>query len=232
LLLSDDESIRSRQFEALGRATSDAVLQETGRVLPSIRDVAAHARLPLVDLALPGLRHLSPDQFQQFRAAVPQLVEADGQIDLFEYVLQKIVMRHLEPYFSGAKKPLVQYYSMKALVGDCEVLLSQLAYLGQEEPDAIQSAFNNGAGGLAYAAQVELRLLARAECDLARVDTALDRLGQAVPQIKKNVLEACARVVAADGIIQETEAELLRAIGHALDCPLPPFMGNEGCGSC
>jgi hypothetical protein len=60
----------------------------------------------------------------------------------------------------------------------------------------------------------------------------LDRLGQAVPQIKKNVLEACARVVAADGIIQETEAELLRAIGDALDCPLPPFVAEENIEKC
>jgi tellurite resistance protein len=45
-----------------------------------------------------------------------------------------------------------------------------------------------------------------------------------VPQIKKNVLNACALIVAADGVIQETEAELLRAIADTLDCPMPPFI--------
>ena len=76
-------------------------------------------------------------------------------------------------------------------------------------------------------AQAELHLLPNADCELARVDTALNRLALAVPQIKKNVLEACARVVAADGVIQETEAELLRAIADTLDCPLPPFIADE-----
>jgi uncharacterized tellurite resistance protein B-like protein len=56
------------------------------------------------------------------------------------------------------------------------------------------------------------------------VDAALNRLSQAVPQIKKNVLNACAQTVAADEVIQEMEAELLRAVADALDCPMPPFV--------
>jgi uncharacterized tellurite resistance protein B-like protein len=31
-------------------------------------------------------------------------------------------------------------------------------------------------------------------------------------------------VVGADGVILETEAELLRAIADTLDCPMPPFV--------
>ena len=56
------------------------------------------------------------------------------------------------------------------------------------------------------------------------INAALDRLAQAVPQIKKNLLEACVRVVEADGVIQESEAELLRGIAETLDCPIPPFL--------
>jgi hypothetical protein len=43
-------------------------------------------------------------------------------------------------------------------------------------------------------------------------------------QIKKHVLEACVQVVGADGVIQERQAELLRAIAETLDCPIPPFV--------
>src|ERR1019366_9323511 len=80
LLLSDDEATRAKQLDELAAATSDAVRQETLRVLPEVQTVATHAKLPLVDLAIPGLRHLSPTQFQQFRAAVQKLVESDGEI--------------------------------------------------------------------------------------------------------------------------------------------------------
>lgn len=224
LLLSDDEAVYRKQLDELTATTSAAVCQETLRVLPEVRAVATHAKLPLVDLAIPGLRHLSPTQFQQFRDAVQKLVESDGEIDLFEYVLQKTVLRHLEPYFLQARKPTIQYYALKPLAADCTILLSALAYLGQDEPAKIEFAFQQGAQALSYAAQVQLRLVTAEECELAQVDAALNRLCQAVPQIKKNVLNACAQTVAADGVIQEMEAELLRAIADTLDCPIPPFI--------
>ena len=222
--MSDDETVRRKQLDELTSATSAEVCQETVRILPEVQTVATHTKLPLVDLAIPGLRHLSPTQFEQFRAAVQKLVEGDGEIDLFEYVLQKVVLRHLEPYFLQARKPVIQYYSLKPLAGDCAVLLSALAYLGQDEPGKIDYAFQQGAQMLCYAAQIEHRLLPESECELAQVDDALNRLCQAVPQIKKNVLNACAQTVAADGVIQEMEAELLRAIADTLDCPMPPFI--------
>jgi uncharacterized tellurite resistance protein B-like protein len=211
-------------LQGLAAATSPGVCQETVRIWPEAQAVATHAKLPLVDLALPGLRHMSPEQFQQFRAAVQKLVESDGEIDLFEYVLQKIVLRHLEPSFEQVRKPVIQYYALKPLAPDCAVLLSALAYVGQDEPDQIQFAFEQGAQPLSQTAQAPLDLVPQDTCDLEHVDAALNRLTQAVPQIKKSVLNACALTVAADGVVQETEAELLRAIADTLDCPIPPLI--------
>jgi hypothetical protein len=99
-----------------------------------------------------------------------------------------------------------------------------LARLGQDEPEQIQFAFDQGAQPLGYAAQVELRLLPATDCELAHVDAALNRFAQAAPQIKKNILTACTQTVAADGVIREIEAELVRAIADTLDCPMPPFV--------
>ena len=224
LLLSDDEATRRKQLEELTAATSSAVGQETLRVLPAVQQVAMQAKLPLVDLALPGLRQLSPAQFQQFRAAVQKLVEGDGEIDLFEYVLQKIVLRHLEPHYLPARKPVVQFYSLKPLAADCAVLLSALAHLGHDAPGKVEAAFRHGAEALSYASQASLQLVPETQCELEQVDAALNRLSLSVPQIKKSVLNACAQTVAADGVIQELEAELLRAIADSLDCPMPPFI--------
>jgi hypothetical protein len=52
----------------------------------------------------------------------------------------------------------------------------------------------------------------------------LNRFNQASPPIKKIVLNACAHTIAADGMIQINEAELLRAIADSLGCPIPPFI--------
>jgi hypothetical protein len=38
---------------------------------------------------------------------------------------------------------------------------------------------------------------------------------------------ACAATVMADDKVTDREAELIRAIGDALDCPVPPFVQSE-----
>ena len=107
------------------------------------------------------------------------------------------------------------------------MLLSAIAYAGEENVTEAYAAFAQGAESLSRAARCEIPLLPPEQCDLSHVDVALARLSQAVPQIKKNVLNACAQTVAADGVIQEGEAELLRAIADTLDCPVPPFVQTE-----
>jgi uncharacterized tellurite resistance protein B-like protein len=224
LLLSSEPAQRGKQLQLLAETTSDAVRRETELLLPAIADVATQSKLPLVDLALPALRHLSPTQYGQFSTAIQRLIESDGEIDLFEYVLQKITLRHLDPQFNGARKPVVQYYALRPLAPDCAVLLSALAHVGTEDPALAEAAFRQGAQILSYQAQAQIVFLQDDQCDLPQVDDALNRLCEAVPQIKKNVLAACAQTVAADGVIQEAEAELLRAVADTLDCPMPPFV--------
>jgi hypothetical protein len=203
---------------------SDGVSSEAARMFPVVRGSAVAARLPIVDLALPALRQISPQQFGQFKTAVEKVVEADGEIDLFEYVLQKVVLRHLEPFFGLARKPVVQFYSLRGLAEDCGVLLSGFAHVGHDDPEARETAFAAGARILAHAAQASIQLVSPEHCGLDKMDAALDRISQAVPQIKKNVLNACALTVSTDGLIKEEEAELLRAVADALDCPMPPLV--------
>src|SRR5262249_13637587 len=150
--LSDDEQVRRKQLHELASATSTSVAQETVRIWPEISSIAVHAKLPLVDLAMPGLRELSPTQYEQFTEATKQLIESDNQIDLFEYVLQKIVHHHLAPRFNDAEPPVIGYYALKPLAPECAVLLSALARLGPALPQQVQSAFERGAELLNHAA--------------------------------------------------------------------------------
>ena len=224
LLLSHDPTAREKQLADLAAATSDPIVDETLTLWPETQNVTVQTKIPLVDLALPALRQLSPAQFHEFRDAVRALVESDRQIDLFEYMLQKTVLRHLEPNFVPTPKKVTQYYDLKPLAADCGVLLSAMAYAGQEDLAQVEAAFARGAQLLSRIAKTEIPFLPKADCDLPRLDAALERLALAVPQIKKNVLNACAETVAADGLLQAPEAELLRAIADSLDCPIPPFI--------
>jgi Zn-dependent protease with chaperone function len=226
MLLSHDGNIREQQLVQLAQQVSREIHETVAALVPEVQPVAARARLPLVELAMPALRELPPAEFQPFTRTLKWLIESDRQIDLFEFVLQKIIRHHLEPHFARTRPPSIQFYSIKPLVADCGVLLSALAHIGGTEPAQAENAFRKGAP-YARAGDLELRLLPREQAGLAAVDAALNRLALAVPQIKRNLLEACVHVVGADGVIQEHEAELLRAIADTLDCPIPPFVKVE-----
>jgi len=223
-LLASEPSTRRKQLEDLDRATSEAIRDEIMRVWPDTQSMPPQAKIPLVDLALPALRRLSRQQFEQFRAATETLVASNTETDLFVYMLRKIVVRHLETYFFPEQRRVTQFYALRPLAPDCGVLLSATAYAGQENATKAYAAFGQGAESLSRAARSEIPWLPPDQCDLSHIDAALARLSQAVPQIKKNVLNACAQTVVADGVIQEGEAELLRAIADTLDCPVPPFV--------
>ncbi len=223
MLLSDDDSLRTSQLEQLAQRTDAATYEQTFALWPDVAAISQQARLPLVNLALPALKQFSAEQFQRFNDTLSWLIESDDQIVLFEFVLQKIIQRQVAPRFTGERPATTQFYTIRPLVPDCAVLLSALAHTGQTNPPDIAKAFQAGAPYI-RAGGLPITLLPSEQCGLADISESLDRLALAVPQIKKNVLEACTQVVSADGVIQENEAELLRGIAETLDCPMPPFV--------
>ncbi|MDP7013454.1 MAG: peptidase M48, partial [Verrucomicrobiota bacterium] len=62
-----------------------------------------------------------------------------------------------------------------------------------------------------------------AECGLNELDQALVTLAGASPNLKRQLIQAAAATVSADGYLQIKEAELLRAVADSLDCPMPPL---------
>lgn len=226
LLLSPDETLRAKQLAEIGKRAEPAVAEKVAALWADVVTIASPTRLPLVNLALPALRQLQADEFEPFNQTMQWLIESDDQVDTFEFVLQKIVRRHLAVQSSTRRQTSIQFHTLKPLLRDCSVVLSVLANASSQESDEVVKAFQQGAPHLS-AKSGELQLLPHEESGLEPLDAALDRLELAAPQIKKNLLEACVQVVAADGVIQVREAELLRAIADTLDCPIPPFMESS-----
>lgn len=222
LLLPSDPAARPAQLEAARALVGAPAYLELIRLDPDLAALDPSFKLPLALFALPALRLMAPVQFLAFEKTVADLVQADQQIDLFEFALQKIVLRHLEPQFKPARPVAAQYYAMNRLRAESEVILSALAHVGHQSPAEIQDAFRLGAAQLREGAPLALKPLG--ECSLSDIDEALDRLNLACLPVKKELLNACAHVVAADGVIQWREAELLRAIADTFDCPVPPFL--------
>ncbi len=135
MLLSDNEALRATQTAEIGKRFSPVVSERADALYPDVSTAAKHAHLPMINLALGALRRLTADQFTQFSQTLQWLIESDGKVELFEFVLQKIVMHHLTPQFSGTRPPAAQYYSIKPLVPDGVLVLSALAHVGSDDPE-------------------------------------------------------------------------------------------------
>ena len=222
MLCSKDAETRTAQLAELAERAEPGMAAELNRLLPMIDELDTSLFLSLADLSVRTLRRLSVGQFDKFRSDLEWLVEAGQQIDLFEYMLQRMIVRHLEPCFRPVRKTPVQYYTLKPLLPECEVLLSGLAHIGQEGEAEARAAFQQGAALLM--ADSELQCLPLTECNLLQIDAAINEIAQASAQLKRQILTALVGTAAADGQLQRREAELLRAIADALGMPVPPFL--------
>lgn len=219
LLLSEDDVVRESQLAAL--ESEPALQKEIWEMFSRRSQLSSAQRISLVDLAIPVLRGLSPQQYGVFNAQVKHLIEADGQIHLFEYTLQKLLLRHLDAAFTKARPARVQHKSLVPLLPDTGVILSAIANADDGDPSALEAAFQAGVARLGKAAAV-FPLTRHASVNLADFDRALGDLATASLPIKKIILTACSAAVVHDGVVNDTQFELLRAVADAVDCPIPP----------
>ncbi|HXU45860.1 MAG TPA: M48 family metallopeptidase [Thermoanaerobaculia bacterium] len=225
LLLDRDPDVRVRQVEALG-AAGDFLFRETQAAAADLASCSEAARLPLLDLSIPALRHLSPAQWGEFRRNTHALIVADPRISLFELVLQRTLLRHLGPVFGGPRTRPAGTATLAAQSADAAVVLSAVAHACGDSPEAARASFDAAVrflGGEAGA----LILKADADCAPEAVDRSLRALADLAPQAKKRLLETATACAVADRQVTMAEAELLRAIADSLDCPVPPFLPGQ-----
>jgi Zn-dependent protease with chaperone function len=223
LLLDSEEAVRAKQLGRLEAEADGPVFAEVQGLLGHLSEVRPEHRLPLLELALPALRALSPAQWVSFIDNIEFLIRADERVSLFEFSLRQLVLRQ---YRAMGAKPSVgdALRSVASALPDATLLLSFLAWQGGGG-DSVKAgrAFEEAAGRLGPSA-AGLQPLAAEALDLGRMERALDSLGRATPMVKRWIIDSCATCIASDRIVTIEEAELLRVIGSALDCPIPPFV--------
>lgn len=224
LLLSEDPDMQARQAGLL--QADDSLRGEMLSFFSRRGQLNSAQRIGLVDISIPTLRHMSREQYEVFRANVKSLVEADGEISLFEYTLQKILLRHLDLYFSNATGAAVQYKTLLPLLPEVGILLSALATMDPGTPEQKNEAFRSGVAELLI--KPSAFPLERSDTiDLHAFDMALDKIAKAAPDVKRTILTAGGAVVMHDGEVNDGQVEFLRAISDTLDCPVPPFVNIE-----
>jgi Zn-dependent protease with chaperone function len=180
--------------------------------------------LPILELAMPALGEEGPGA-ERLLANAKRLIEADGNITLFEYLVDSLLRAALtgKPGDKGAIQP----YPQKRVHEDCETVLSLLVHLGHRDRVIAQRAFADATAFLPP--DGEWTLSARDALPLSRFDQSLTRLANLDYRLRAHLIEACSAAITHDGEVTIHEAELLRIIGAKLDCPIPPLLA-EGYG--
>ena len=226
LVDNESEAVQATQLERLAGHAEPALCRVVEKILPMVHRLTPELRLPLVSMIVPTLRRLSRDQFGAFAAGVRELIQADNQVSLYEYAFHRLILRHLAPYFGFAPTPRSPVKSPDLLVEPVRHVLGALAQIGSAQPSDAAHAFALGVQALGWPV-IDSSLPPR-NLDIEALDRALNELDAAAPPLKRQILNACAACIGADGRVTLEEGELLRAIADALGCPVPPLRSLAG----
>ncbi|MEX0680026.1 MAG: M48 family metallopeptidase [Balneolales bacterium] len=174
--------------------------------------------LPLAELSLPALRQMSAGQYHKFRETVEHLIREDKNISLFEFAMEKLIVRHLDTAFSDKKEPRIRHFHFKTLRLEFSILLSAMAHSSESDP---REAWQAGLESVKNLLPDDVALLDTAECTPDKLDQALQELAASADPVKKYILAALVHCSTADNRISLRERELLRAVSEAIDCPIP-----------
>ncbi|MFK7789999.1 MAG: M48 family metallopeptidase [Phycisphaeraceae bacterium] len=224
VLLDVDSKVREKQLEFIAKNADPAITKLTKELAEQAGELPKDARLPLIDMAVPALREMSAEVYARFKTKVDSLAKADGRIDLFEWVLQRLLVRHLDLHFDNKPDPKARYDNLKTLANPCANVLSALAHIGQRDEADAQKAFDAGAAELSIG---QLRMFDRASVKLQEVGKSLDTLMLATPREKQKLIRACAKTISADGEVSRGEGELMRAVADSLGVPMPPLLPGQ-----
>lgn len=181
----------------------------------------AALRLPLLQLATPALRRLSPAECATLLDTLDALVHADGIVTPHEFALQKIIARTLG--LAASPRDALRVLAPNEVSGELSLALSAAARVEADDETAAAQAFARGAvefNGL----QPPLAYRPAGPANVDELDLALDHLAHTPAPFRKRVLHALAAALAADHKLTQAEADMLRAFAAALDCPLPPAL--------
>ncbi|WP_226645592.1 M48 family metallopeptidase [Microbulbifer variabilis] len=217
LLLHKEESERQAQVVLLKKIAHPAVVRELQKLAPQLKALPDNARLPLIDLCVPALKALVPQQYQIFKRNLIKLLRSDGKIEIWEWALYRVLMHALE------ETPDRQRLSNKkgASKDAARFLIAAIAHAGNSEYLPAKRAYEQGLKFL----QLEVTPLpSRKDIDLQHLDKAIAIASQIKPLQKPSLLKAMVHTLNHNGVIMAEEIELLRAVADSLDCPMPPLV--------
>lgn len=224
LLLDREPAVCTHQLLFLQDGDDKAVAAEVTKIAGLCHDAPVDARIPLVELSLTALRDLSSSQQQTFLQNIDALIHADNHVHLFEYLLRRLIVHHLQGD-TEKKRSRQRKADVEAAATDLVVTLAQIGAVEETEArDAAQRSLEQA--GL-LTAVMDGRPATRqtrnseGKKSLKHVDRSLDFLSRSTLDARQRVLNACLLCVEHDGVTTADELQVVRVIASVLGCPLP-----------
>ena len=227
ILLSRDEEVCRRQLEGLAFNSAGqnikGLLELTRQLQVEVAALERAQHLPIIELALPALKCLSPPQYKMFRKTLLLLVRADRKLDLFEWCVFELVCHYLEPEFGKVKTGRPLYKRASQVADEYTIVLSTLFHYGRiDNSNAAKAdeerAFTRGLNTVGLYTQ---QLIAKEQCTLDKFTAAVETLADAYPLLKPRLLKGLSDCALHDKQISPVEREMISAIAAVMDCPLP-----------
>lgn len=224
-LLDEQPEIRQQQLQLIRQHSSDGTAEYSERFSAQIQSIEIEYRLPISEILQGTLVAMSEKQYRTFRSTVIHLINADREVDLFEFFIQHHLLDHLNRHFGIGLPHRILYETLDKLQEECVVLLAVLAEFGHDDESSARAAFsaawNSLPGGFGA------RQYPSSGWDYPKLANSVKRLSHASPTARKQLLSAAAISISHDSTISPAEAELYRALGESLDCPVPPILAGR-----
>jgi Zn-dependent protease with chaperone function len=226
LLMGGESGTGEAQLLALKNSPQPVDTQRVLSLAGLLEKADPAVRLPLLEKAVAALRNQSPQHKRQLLTTVQELIAADNQVDLFEFVAGCL----LEHRFGLWVDAGAVYHDLGKLDWHLAHLLALLCQAGNpQNAEAAQAAFR---GAIERLKSPRAALLVEAFRggrlgNFGQVKEALKRLSRATEGVKQAILESINFCVMADGRVSVEEAELVRLIYSIMGAPLPPFISER-----
>lgn len=224
LLLSTDDTVRTRQLARVEQVLDAEQAAQTASLTSHLAALHPMQRLPLAEIAFASLRRLPAARMTQVGELASELIAADGQVSLFEFCLGFLLRKQIAEAITPSRARSNGRRSLKDSESAVALVLSLLARAGHDRPGEAERAFAAGVSELGSALTPRYGVPIDWPQRLAGVLTELDQLK---PAGKSLLVAAMTRAILHDGRIDVAESELLRTACAALHCPLPPLL-HEG----
>ncbi len=216
LLMADDPRALAAQHQIIASGFGPAVANAAGQEAQALKALHPVLRLPLAELAFPLLRR--HPQRDAVLACIHALAQADGQVDLHEYCLSRLLHRELYESMHRTTPWQNRRAPRQAIEQAGATLLAVLAAAGQPDRAVAEAAYRAGLAQVVPGAQPPFAPVPAGT--LEGVWPVLDGLDG--PE-KQFLIAGMVTVIGYDGVMTVAEIELLRTVCALLHCPLPPL---------